>query len=188
MGAGIAGTAALNAEVEVRLKDADLPAGGQGLKAATDILDERLKRSAGSPGPSTSGCAALLSGAGDYSGFERADLVIEAVFEDLASSAACSPRSRQVTGPDAIFATNTSTIPIARHRREAPARPERVLGHALLLAGRQDAAARGHPARPAPRPSAIATAVRFGRQMGKTVIVVARPSRASGSTASCRPT
>ncbi len=44
MGAGIAGTAALNAEVEVRMRDADLPRVGKGIKTATGILDERLKR------------------------------------------------------------------------------------------------------------------------------------------------
>jgi 3-hydroxyacyl-CoA dehydrogenase len=44
MGSGIAGTAVLNVEVDTRLKDADLFRVGKGIRAATDILDERLKR------------------------------------------------------------------------------------------------------------------------------------------------
>ena len=38
MGAGIAGTAVLNVEVDIRLKDADLGRVGKGLKAAAGIL------------------------------------------------------------------------------------------------------------------------------------------------------
>ena len=44
MGAGIAGTAVLNVEVDTRLKDSDLTRVGKGLKAATGLLKERLER------------------------------------------------------------------------------------------------------------------------------------------------
>src|SRR5205814_2836765 len=44
MGAGIAGTAVSQAEVDVRMKGADLHRAGQGLLAARAILDDRLKR------------------------------------------------------------------------------------------------------------------------------------------------
>src|ERR1041384_2405730 len=44
MGAGIAGTAVAQADIEVRLKDAELPRVGRGLKAATDILSGQLTR------------------------------------------------------------------------------------------------------------------------------------------------
>jgi 3-hydroxyacyl-CoA dehydrogenase/enoyl-CoA hydratase/3-hydroxybutyryl-CoA epimerase len=83
MGAAIAGTAVLNAEVEARLKDSELPRVGKGLKAALSILDERLKRRRLTR-PQYQRLSGLLSGTADYSGFTRADLVIEAVFEDLA--------------------------------------------------------------------------------------------------------
>ena len=97
--------------------------------------------------------------------------MIEAVFEDLDVKRRVLAEVEAVIRPDAIFATNTSTIPDPPHRRPRP--PARAgAGHALLLAGREDAAARGHSHR-ATSPDTIVTAVRFGRRMGKTVIVVA---------------
>jgi len=44
MGSGIAGTAVAQAEVDVRMKDADLARVAQGILAARAILDDRLKR------------------------------------------------------------------------------------------------------------------------------------------------
>src|SRR4051795_836252 len=82
MGSGIAGTAVLNVEVDTRLKDADLFRVGKGIRAASDILDERLKRRRLTR-PQYERMRALLSGGDDYAGFARADLVIEAVFEEL---------------------------------------------------------------------------------------------------------
>ncbi len=60
-------------------------------------------------------------------GVPRADLVIEAIFEDAdakrALYAELEPRMRE----DALLATNTSSIPLAELRRDL-ARPERLLG------------------------------------------------------------
>src|SRR6266852_1221179 len=83
MGAGIAGTAVLQAGVDVRMKDADLPRVASGLAAARAILDERLARRRLTKYEHAR-LIALLSGNADYSGFGHAELVIEAVFEDLA--------------------------------------------------------------------------------------------------------
>src|SRR5581483_8274224 len=110
MGSAIAGTAVLNAEVEARLKDAELSRVGRGLKAATAILDERLKRRRLPPATHRR-LAALLSGSADYSGFPRADLVIEAVFEDLELKRRIVAEVEAEVRPDAVIATNTSTIP-----------------------------------------------------------------------------
>src|SRR4029077_16155526 len=44
MGSGIAGTAVAQAEVDVRMKDADVARVAQGILAARAILDDRLKR------------------------------------------------------------------------------------------------------------------------------------------------
>ena len=68
MGAGIAGTAALNVEVDTRLKDADLPRVGKGLKAAIGVLAERQKRRRLTR-PQFERLSALLSGGADYRGF-----------------------------------------------------------------------------------------------------------------------
>jgi 3-hydroxyacyl-CoA dehydrogenase/enoyl-CoA hydratase/3-hydroxybutyryl-CoA epimerase len=170
MGSGIAGTAALRAEVEVRLRDTELSRVGKGLRAAVRILDDRLKRRRLTQ-PEYNRLTALLSGTADYSGFARADLVIEAVFEDLAVKRQVLAETEAVIGESAVFATNTSTIPIHEIAADAM-RPGQVLGMhffspvekmpLLEVIPTSNTSAR-----------ALVTAVRFGKQMGKTVIVVA---------------
>jgi 3-hydroxyacyl-CoA dehydrogenase/enoyl-CoA hydratase/3-hydroxybutyryl-CoA epimerase len=169
MGAGIAGTAALNAGVDVRLKDTELPRVGRGLKAALDILKGRLKRRRITK-QEYERLAALISGTTDFSGFGRVDLVVEAVFEDLELKRRVLRETEAATPDTAIFATNTSTIPIAQIA-EPSTRPERVLGlHFFSPVDRMPLV----EVIPAPRTSAetIATVVGFGRKLGKTVIVV----------------
>jgi 3-hydroxyacyl-CoA dehydrogenase / enoyl-CoA hydratase / 3-hydroxybutyryl-CoA epimerase len=170
MGAGIAGTAVLNVEVDTRLKDSDLVRVGKGLKAANRLLGERLEKRRLTR-PQYEKLSALLSGSADYSGFSRADLVIEAVFEDLDVKRKVLAEVENQVRPDAIFATNTSTIPIrliAEHAR----RPERVLGMHFFSPVERMPLLEVIPTA-ATSPDTIVTAVRFGRRMGKTVIVVA---------------
>src|SRR5437773_9344226 len=83
MGSGIAGTAVAQAGVDVRMKDADLPRVAKGLAAAREILDDRLKRRRITRFEHAR-LVALLSGGDGYAGLGRAELVIEAVFEDPA--------------------------------------------------------------------------------------------------------
>ncbi|MBA3496770.1 MAG: fatty acid oxidation complex subunit alpha FadJ [Gemmatimonadales bacterium] len=170
MGAGIAGTAALNVEVDTRLKDADLERVGKGLNTVGGILGERLKRRRLTR-PQFERLSALVSGGTDYRGFGRADLVIEAVFEDLALKRRVLAEVEAVTRPDAIFASNTSTIPIRDIAAEAT-RPERVLGMHFFSPVEKMPLVEVIPTE-ATAPEAVVTAVRFGRRMGKTVIVVA---------------
>ena len=170
MGSGIAGTAVLNTEVDTRLKDADLTRVGKGLKAATAILKERLERRRLTR-PQYERLSALLSGSADFSGFSRADLVIEAVFEELEIKRQVLAEVEAQVRPDTIFATNTSTIPI--HQISARARhPERVLGMHFFSPVERMPLLEVIPTE-ATSPDTIVTAVRFGRRMGKTVIVVA---------------
>jgi 3-hydroxyacyl-CoA dehydrogenase/enoyl-CoA hydratase/3-hydroxybutyryl-CoA epimerase len=169
MGAGIGGTAVAQAGVDVRMKDADLPRVAGGITAARDILDDRLTRRRITRYEHRR-LVALLSGSDGYTGFGRADLVIEAVFEDLAVKQRVLREVEARTGAGAIFASNTSTIPITRIA-EAATRPDRVIGMHFfspvakmplleVIPGAQTA------------PEVVATAVGFGRRMGKTVIVV----------------
>jgi len=82
MGAGIASVAVTHGSL-VRLKDADHGRVAKGYAAVRDILKERLtKRQINRI--QYSDYMALLGGTVDYSGFGNVDLVIEAVFEDLA--------------------------------------------------------------------------------------------------------
>ena len=170
MGAGIAGTAASQASVDVRLKDADLSRVGKGLKAATDILKGQLTRRRITRFEFERK-AALLSGSCDWPGFERADLVIEAVFEDLEVKRRVMADVEAVVRPDAVIASNTSTIPIARIT-EGAQHPERMLGMHFFSPVDRMPLLEVIPAADTD-PAAIATAVQFGRRMGKTVIVVA---------------
>jgi 3-hydroxyacyl-CoA dehydrogenase / enoyl-CoA hydratase / 3-hydroxybutyryl-CoA epimerase len=170
MGAGIAGTAVLNVEVDTRLKDSDLSRVGKGLQAATSLLKERLDRRRITR-PQYERLSALLSGSVDYRGFGRADLVIEAVFEELDVKRQVLAELEAEIRPETIIATNTSTIPI--HQIAARARhPERVLGMHFFSPVERMPLLEVIPTE-ATGPDTIVTAVRFGRRMGKTVIVVA---------------
>ncbi len=105
--------------------------------------------------------------AADLSG---CDLVIEAVFEDLDLKRKVLAETEAVIAPEAVYATNTSALPIAAIAAEAR-HPERVLGM--------------HYFSPVPKMPllevvvtpqtadwAIATAMATGKAQGKTVIVV----------------
>ncbi len=168
MGSGIASVAVQQGTV-VRMKDADHARVGKGFAAVRSVLRERLgKRQI--TRQQLDDTMSLLSGTVDYSGFASVDLVIEAVFEDLATKHEVLREVEPVLKPGAIFATNTSTIPIARIA-EAAARPERVLGmhffspvHKMPLIEVITT--------PGTSPEAVATAVAYGKRLGKTVIVV----------------
>jgi 3-hydroxyacyl-CoA dehydrogenase/enoyl-CoA hydratase/3-hydroxybutyryl-CoA epimerase len=112
----------------------------------------------------------LLSGGDDYAGFARADLVIEAVFEELELKRRILAEAEQRVRPDAIFASNTSTIPIREIAAEA-VHPERVLGMHFFSPVEKMPLLEVIPT-DVTSAEAIVTAVRFGRRMGKTVIVV----------------
>lgn len=169
MGSGIAGTAVVNVEVDTRLKDADLFRVGKGIKAVGDILDERLRRRRLTR-PQHERLKALISGSDGYAGFSRADLVIEAVFEELELKQRVLAEVEAVVRPDAIFASNTSTIPI-REIAASARHPERILGMHFFSPVERMPLLEVIPT-DATSPEAIVTAVRFGRRMGKTVIVV----------------
>ena len=170
MGAGIAGTAITTAKVDVRMKDADLSRVGKGIRAAIEIPQGQLIRRRITRFEFER-LAALVSGAADYRGFERCDLVIEAVFEDLAVKQTVLEEVEAVLPASTIFASNTSTIPIARIAERAR-HPERVLGMHFFSPVERMPLLEVIPATRT-SPDAIATAVRFGRRLGKTVIVVA---------------
>jgi len=169
MGSGIAGTAVAQAEVDVRMKDADLGRVAQGILAARAILDDRLKRRRMTKYEHAR-LIALLSGGDTYTGFGRAELTIEAVFEDLSVKQQVLREVEEVLDPNAVFASNTSTIPITRIAEAARA-PERVIGmHFFSPVARMPLLEVIPGARTAPQ--TVSTAVAFGRRMGKTVIVV----------------
>jgi 3-hydroxyacyl-CoA dehydrogenase / enoyl-CoA hydratase / 3-hydroxybutyryl-CoA epimerase len=168
MGSGIAGTAVAQAGTDVRMKDADLPRVAKGLAVARQILDDRLRRRRITRFEHAR-LVALLSGDDHYTGFGRAELVIEAVFEDLAVKQRVLAEVEAATPADTVFASNTSTIPIGKIAAAA-ARPEQVIGmHFFSPVARMPLLEVIPSDRTAPQ--VVSTAVAFGRRMGKTVIV-----------------
>jgi 3-hydroxyacyl-CoA dehydrogenase / enoyl-CoA hydratase / 3-hydroxybutyryl-CoA epimerase len=168
MGAGIASIAAQQGTL-IRLKDADPGRVGKGLAAARDVLRERLTKRQITR-QQLDDYMTLIGGTIDYSGFRNVDLVIEAVFEDLGVKQAVLQETEAVTRADAIFASNTSTIPIAQ-LASVSSRPPRVIGM--------------HFFSPVPKMPLLevivtpqtsrevtTTVVGYGKALGKTVIVV----------------
>ena len=68
-----------------------------------------------------------MTGTADWSGFARADLVIEAVFEELALKQRVIADLEAAVRDETVIATNTSALPIADIARGAK-HPERIVG------------------------------------------------------------
>jgi 3-hydroxyacyl-CoA dehydrogenase/enoyl-CoA hydratase/3-hydroxybutyryl-CoA epimerase len=168
MGAGIAAVA-VQQGTPVRLKDTDTARVAKGIAAVSAVLRERLKKKQVTK-LQYEDQLLLAGGTTDYAGFQEATLVIEAVFEDLSLKQRVLQEVEPLLAPEAIYASNTSTIPIARIA-DAAARPARVLGmhffspvHKMPLLE--------VIAAPATDKESVVTAVAYGKQLGKTVIVV----------------
>jgi 3-hydroxyacyl-CoA dehydrogenase/enoyl-CoA hydratase/3-hydroxybutyryl-CoA epimerase len=167
MGAGIAAIAAMQGTV-VRLKDAQHDRVGKGLKEVSGILRDQLKRRRITKRQFEDQFT-LVGGTIDYSGFASASLVIEAVFEDLKVKQTVLAET-EAAAPRAIFASNTSTIPIERIAANAK-HPERVLGMHFFSPVQKMPLLEVIRAKKT-GDEALATAVSYGKKLGKTVIVV----------------
>jgi 3-hydroxyacyl-CoA dehydrogenase/enoyl-CoA hydratase/3-hydroxybutyryl-CoA epimerase len=168
MGAGIA-SVTVQAGLPVRMKDTDPVALGRGLEYVKHVIDERVERGsiAEDEGERT---FARLTGTTDYDGIRSADLVIEAVFEDLALKHAVIRDVEKLVKDTCIIASNTSALPIARIA-EASSRPDRILGmHYFSPVQRMPLLEVVRTKHTDPR--AVATAVAVGKRQGKNVIVV----------------
>lgn len=126
MGAGIAYVTTALAKIPVRLKDRDADGVLAGLRYVRGIIDGRVKRRRLSP---TEADLLMLqtTGTTDYSGFQDADVVIEAVFEDLELKRRMVRDVEESGKADVIFASNTSSLPITKIA-EGSSHPETVIG------------------------------------------------------------
>lgn len=169
MGAGIAATSA-QAGLLVRMKDADPVAVGRGLRHVKSIVDARFRRGATSE-VERDATFARVTAATSYAGFRAVDLVVEAVFEDLALKHRVLRDVEAVVRDECVLASNTSSLPIARIA-EVLKRPERLVGmHYSSPVERMPLLEVVRT--PLTDPRAVATAVAVGKRQGKTVIVVA---------------
>lgn len=126
MGGGIAQIVVDKTDAEVRMRDIAMKAIAGGMKAAAKIWRRRVDRRSMTRGEMQRKLA-RITGATDWSGFQRGDVVIEAVVESLPIKRQVLAEFEALAKPGAIFATNTSTIPITKIAAEAK-HPENVVG------------------------------------------------------------
>jgi len=125
MGAGIA-TVSVQAGLEVVLVDRDQAAADKGKAHIAAELDKLVWRGRMAK-DKRDATLARVTATPDYAAFAGCDLVIEAVFENREVKAEVTKRTEAALAPGAIFASNTSTLPITG-LAEASARPANFIG------------------------------------------------------------
>ncbi len=125
MGAGIAYVTA-GAGIEVVLIDRDQAAADKGKAICDQLISGQVLRGRAKAADKEALLGRIKASA-NYADLAGSDLVIEAVFEDRAIKAEATRQARLAIGPDAIFASNTSTLPITS-LAEAYAEPEQFIG------------------------------------------------------------
>ncbi|MEM6820150.1 MAG: 3-hydroxyacyl-CoA dehydrogenase NAD-binding domain-containing protein [Pseudomonadota bacterium] len=125
MGAGIAYVSAY-AGMKVVLLDRDRDAAEKGKDYSRALLQKRIDRGKMAPEKAQEILERIVT-TDDYAELEGCELVIEAVFEDKGIKADVTAKTEAVIPEDAIFASNTSTLPITG-LAEASKRPEQFIG------------------------------------------------------------
>jgi 3-hydroxybutyryl-CoA dehydrogenase len=167
MGSGIAQTVAgkgmdvILSDVSVEL--AEKGKAGIGKAVAKLVAKEKLTQS------QADALLARITPVGDYATMDKADLIIEAATEREDIKARIFEAAGKVLAPDAILASNTSSIPITRMAAQSPDptrfcglhffNPVPVMGLVEVIPGL------------ATSPETIATMKAFGETLGKTVVL-----------------
>ncbi len=168
MGAGIACACAMRG-LAVVLKDVDAERAEHGKAYTARVLDKRVAQGRMSEAERNAVLARIQTTA-DVTGLARCELVIEAVFEDKDLKARVTAETEVVLSAQALFASNTSTLPISGLAL-ASSRPAQFIGlHFFspadkmplveIICGEQT------------DPATLARAFDFVLQIGKTPIVV----------------
>ena len=168
MGAGIAYVSA-NAGIEVVLIDQAQEAADKGKAYSEGILDKGISRKRVTEEKKAE-VLGRITATTDLEALKGCDLIVEAVFEDPGVKAEMTKKVEAIVGEDAIFATNTSTLPITELAK-ASQRPEQFIGihffspvDKMLLVEIIKGAETGD--------RAVAKALDYVRQIRKTPIVV----------------
>ncbi|MEX0404366.1 3-hydroxyacyl-CoA dehydrogenase NAD-binding domain-containing protein [Aquibium sp. LZ166] len=125
MGAGIAYVTA-KAGIPVVLLDRDMPSAEKGKAHSEGLLDAAMKKGRATAEEKEK-LLSLITPTVDYSDLDGCDLVIEAVFEDSEVKKGATEQTEAVIAADAIFASNTSTIPITGLAKNSK-RPKNFIG------------------------------------------------------------
>jgi len=168
MGAGIAYVTA-KAGIPVVLLDRDIESATKGKAHSDNLVSDQVKKGRAKPEEKDK-LLSLITPTADYADLAGCDLVVEAVFEDSAVKKAATEQAEAVLKSSAIFASNTSTIPITSLAKNS-ARPKNFIGiHFFspvdkmmlveIILGKKTG------------DKALATAIDFVRAIKKTPIVV----------------
>lgn len=169
MGGGIAQLVADKEGIPARLKDISTDALAKGLEHAAGLFNKQVKRRWLSK-PEAKRKLALVRSTLDYKGFEKVDLVVEAIVENLEIKQKVFAELASHVGDNCVLASNTSSLSIDLIGRNVP-QPERVVGmhffnpvHKMplveVVVGQKTS------------PAATNTIIDFSRKLGKTPIVV----------------
>jgi len=168
MGHGIAHAAA-SAGIDVVLMDVSQEAAETGKKRVADILNGSIKRRRMTE-EGRDEILARITPTTDYAALKDADMVIEAVLEDRDIKADVTAKTEAVIAESAVFASNTSTLPITGLAK-ASKRPGNFIGlHFFSPVHRMSLVEiiRGEET----SDTALAAALDFVKRIGKTPIVV----------------
>jgi 3-hydroxyacyl-CoA dehydrogenase/enoyl-CoA hydratase/3-hydroxybutyryl-CoA epimerase len=165
MGAGIA-FAASKVGIEVILKDQSMDMAEKG-RAYSQTAIEKNKRIDDKQGKEIMG---RIHVSDEYAAFSDCEVVVEAVFEDAELKAQVIPQAEEHLGNAAIFASNTSALPITG-LAESSRRPKQFIGMHFfspaermplveIICGKQTS------------DSTLAAIFDLAKQLGKTPIVV----------------
>lgn len=110
MGASV-GYVSARAGLEVVLIDRDQESADKGKAHAKSVIDDLVKKGRAKPGEAEA-ILGRITATADYAVLKDCDLVIEAVFEDRKVKAETYAKAQPLLKEGAIFASNTSTLPI----------------------------------------------------------------------------
>jgi 3-hydroxyacyl-CoA dehydrogenase/enoyl-CoA hydratase/3-hydroxybutyryl-CoA epimerase len=168
MGGGIAQLAA-DRGIDVRMKDITNEALALGFKHANDIWQKDLQRRKITRYEYESKMA-LISGTLDFSGFQKVDVVVEAIVENMDVKKKVIAETAKNCGPQTIIATNTSSLSVTE-MAEAHPHPENFVGmHFFNPVDKMPLVEviRG----PKTSDEATTTIFELSKKMGKTPVVV----------------
>ncbi|NUW66701.1 fatty acid oxidation complex subunit alpha FadJ [Vibrio coralliilyticus] len=169
MGAGISHVSVSKAKVPVRIKDVSNDGVLNALKYNYKLFDKQRKRRIISKAQLQSKML-QMSGGTDFTSFNHADVVVEAVFEDLNLKQQMVADVEDNAKDTTIFATNTSSLPIHQIADKAQ-RPENIVGLHYFSPVEKMPLVEVIP-HETTSDETISTVVEFARKQGKTPIVV----------------